>query len=198
MPVDAVAAIIIAAGSSRRMGQPKQLLLLDGETLLQRAVRVAEEAGASPVLVVLGAHREQIESHVDRSALRIVLNPSWEGGMGTSIRAGLQALEGQAPDTSGVLLMVCDQPAVTAEHLGRMLDAFRQDPTTTIASIYANRRGVPAIFPQPAFTDLLGLRGDQGARGLLLDADRTVTEIKLERGELDIDLPEDLTHLHSS
>jgi molybdenum cofactor cytidylyltransferase len=198
MPMDSVAAIIVAAGSSSRLGQPKQLLMSDGERMLQRVVRMAKEAGASPVLVVLGAHREQIESHVDLSAVRIVLNPGWEEGMGTSIRAGLQALEEQAPKPSGVLLMVCDQPALTAEHLGRMLDAFRQDPQTTIASVYAYRRGVPAIFPQRAFADLLALRGDQGARGLLLEAGRTVTEITLESGELDIDLPADLNHLSSS
>jgi len=193
-----VAAIIIAAGSSSRLGQPKQLLIFEGETLLQRAIRIASEAGASPVLVVLGAHREQIESHVDLSAVRHVHNPSWEEGMGSSIRAGLQALKEQEPDTAGVLLMVCDQPAVTAEHLGQMFDAFRQDPTTTIASVYAKRRGLPAIFPQQAFAHLLALRGDQGARGLLLDMHRTVTEIPLERGELDIDRPEDLTGLRSS
>lgn len=198
MPVDQVAAIIIAAGSSSRLGQPKQLLVLKGETLLQRAIRVAKEAGASPVVVVLGAHREQIESQVDHSAVRIVHNLRWEEGMGTSIRAGLHALEEQAPNAAGVLLMVCDQPAVTSEHLIRMLDAFRQHPAATIASVYASRRGVPAIFPQQAFVDLLALRGDRGARGLLLGRDRTVTEIPLEGGEMDIDRPEDLARLSGS
>jgi molybdenum cofactor cytidylyltransferase len=198
MPMNEVPAIIIAAGSSSRLGQPKQLLVLDGETLLQRAIRVAKEAGASPVLGVLGSHREQIESQVDLSEVSAVLNPAWEQGMATSIRAGVQALEQQAPKPGGLLLMVCDQPSVTAEHLGRMLHAFRQDPTRTIASVYAARRGVPAIFPQFAFPDLLALRGDRGARGLLLNPNRSVTEIPLEHGEFDIDRPEDLARLSSS
>ena len=93
MPMKRVAAIIIAAGSSSRLGQPKQLLALDGEMLLQRTVRIAREAGAAPVLVVLGAHREEIEARVDLSGTSIVLNRDWEEGMASSIRAGVEALD---------------------------------------------------------------------------------------------------------
>ena len=88
-----VAAVIIAAGSSSRLGQPKQLLVFEGEILLQRAIRIAREAGTSRVLVVLGAHRQQIEDRVDLSDVEIVVNPDWEEGMASSIRAGTQALD---------------------------------------------------------------------------------------------------------
>jgi len=188
--------VIIAAGSSSRLGQPKQLLVLNGEALLQRAIRNAHEAGASPVIVVLGAHREQIQSEVDFSKAGIVVNRGWEEGMASSIRAGVDELQ-KAPDVPGVLLMLCDQPAVTAEHLGRMISAFRQNPANAIASVYSGKRGIPAIFPREAFPDLLALRGDQGARGLLSAPSRTVTEIALDGGELDIDRPEDLARLQS-
>ncbi|WP_109488173.1 nucleotidyltransferase family protein [Occallatibacter savannae] len=190
-----VAAVIIAAGASRRLGQPKQLLTLNGETLLARCIRTARAACAGPVFVVLGAHRHQIETQVDLSAANIVVNDSWEQGMASSITAGVQALMEHEPDATGVLLLVCDQPAVTPEHLGRMFRAFRQNPTNVIASTYAGKRGIPAIFPAQAFQDLLALRGDQGARRLLAEADRSVAEIPLEGGELDIDSPEDASRL---
>jgi molybdenum cofactor cytidylyltransferase len=196
MRMNSVAAVIIAAGSSSRLGQPKQLLVLNGEALLQRAICNAHEAGASPVIVVLGAHREQIQSEVDFSKAGIVVNRGWEEGMASSIRAGVDELQ-KAPDVPGVLLMLCDQPAVTAEHLGRMISAFRQNPANAIASVYSGKRGIPAIFPREAFPDLLALRGDQGARGLLSAPSRTVTEIALDGGELDIDRPEDLARLQS-
>ena len=198
MPMKRVAAVIIAAGSSSRLGQPKQLLTLDGEMLLQRTVRIAHEAGAAPLLVVLGAHREEIEARVDFSGTSIVLNRDWEEGMASSIRAGVEALEQDATEAEGVLLMVCDQPRLTAEHLSRMLERFRETGTIAVASVYEGKRGIPAIFPRQAFSELLALRGDKGARGLLSDPHRKVLEIALEGGEVDIDRPEDISHLRAS
>ncbi|MBS1802056.1 MAG: nucleotidyltransferase family protein [Acidobacteria bacterium] len=196
MPTPSVPAVIIAAGSSSRLGQPKQLLVFKGETLLQRAIRIAHEAGAAPIFVVLGAHHSQIESGLDPSAI-VVTNPEWQQGMATSIRAGIHALDIKEPQPAGVLLLLCDQPAVTPDHLRRMLTAFQRDPVTAVASVYAGRRGIPALFPRNAFPDLLGLRGDHGARGLLADPERAVIEVPLENGELDIDRPEDLAHLRA-
>ena len=197
MPVNSVAAVIIAAGKSSRLGQSKQLLVLEGETLLQRAIRIAHEAGAKPVLVVLGAHREEIEARVDFAGSNIVVNPNWEEGMASSIRAGVEELA-EEPGCSGVLLMICDQPRVTPEHLGRMIDASRQSETSAVASVYAGKRGIPAIFPRQAFAELLALRGDKGASRLLSEPDREVIEISLDGGEVDIDRPEDLSHLRAS
>ena len=195
--MNSVPALVIAAGSSSRLGQPKQLLVLDGETLLQRAIRIACESGASPVLVVLGAHLEQIEPGIDRSQATVVVNSGWEEGMASSIRLGIQALEAESPQAAGVLFMICDQPAVSAEHLRLLLASFRQDPATPVASVYAGKRGIPAIFPRPAFPSLLALRGDQGARRLLADPNRNVIELALDGGGLDIDRPEDLPRLRS-
>ena len=197
MPVNRVAAVIIAAGTSSRLGQPKQLLMLEGETLLQRAIRIAHKAGARPVLVVLGAHRDEIEAQVDFAGSNIVVNPNWEEGMASSIRAGVEALA-EETGCSGVLLMICDQPRVTPEHLGRMIDAFQQSETSAIASVYAGKRGIPAIFPRQAFAELLALRGDKGASRLLSEPDRQVVGIVLDGGEMDIDRPEDLSHLRAS
>ena len=192
-----VAAVIIAAGSSSRLGQPKQLVVFNGETLLQRSIRIARQAGATPVFVVLGAHREQIDSAVDFSDASVVVNERWEEGMASSIRIAIKSLQEQAPFAMGVLLMICDQPAVTLEHLQHMLTAFGKDNSVAIASVYAGKRGIPAIFSRDAFADLLALRGDRGARGLLSDPNRKVIEVALENGDLDIDLPSDLARLRS-
>lgn len=188
-------AVIVAAGSSSRLGQPKQLLIFDGEPLLQRAIRIAHEAGASPVLVVLGAHHDAIEAAIDFGSAKIVINSGWSEGIAGSIRAGIGAVERENPDSAGVLLMLCDQPRLTAEHLRKMIEEFVGVQDSAISSVYAGKRGIPAIFPRKAFGDLLALHGNTGARALLADPARRVIEIPLEGGEVDIDRPEDLIAL---
>lgn len=190
-----IAAVVVAAGSSSRLGQPKQLLMVDGEPMLQRAIRLAGEAGASPLLAVLGAHQEMIERGVDFTAARIVVNHGWQEGIASSIRAGIEALRGEVPDAPGVMLLASDQPRVTAQHLRRMIVRFAQSQGAAVASFYAGTRGVPAIFPRTAFPDLMALHGDKGARGLLQRPPWPVEEVPFEGGEVDIDRPEDLANL---
>jgi molybdenum cofactor cytidylyltransferase len=188
-----VAAIIVAAGSSSRLGQPKQLIVIEGEPLLQRAIRCAREAGALPVFVVLGAHRDLIQTSVNFGAAKIVLNDEWEEGLASSIRAGVHAVQAEAPFAEGLLLMTCDQPRVTEEHLKRLIQmSYAQSAPTAIASSYEGTRGIPAIFPRQAIADLLALRGDKGARTLLAKPPWPVISIQLAGGEIDIDSPEDL------
>jgi molybdenum cofactor cytidylyltransferase len=189
-----VAAIIVAAGASSRLGQPKQLVLVDGEPLLQRAIRCAGEAGAMPVFVVLGAYRERIEKALELCDVTVIPNANWEEGLASSIRVGVKAAG--AVGVAGVLLMTCDQPRVTVEHLRMMIEKFGSELNPVlIASTYAGIRGTPAIFPRTMFADLMGLRGDKGARGLLAKTSLPLMEIPLEGGEVDIDWPEDLASL---
>ena len=107
--------IILAAGASRRMGQPKQLMLWKGETLISRIVRVALEVKCGPVVVVLGAHSEEIEKEIANASVSIAINDSWELGMGTSLNRGLHEVEKIAPEASAIVLLVADQPYVTKE-----------------------------------------------------------------------------------
>lgn len=174
-----IAAVILAAGASTRLGEPKQLVIFGGETLLERAVRTAREAACTPAVVVLGANAERIRERCDLRNALVVLNQAWQEGMASSIRVGVGALGN--PD--GVVLMTCDQPAVTAEHL-RALMATGE----VAASAYAGRRGVPAYFPPASFPALTALRGDTGARDLL----RSALAISLAGGEVDVDTAEDL------
>jgi CTP:molybdopterin cytidylyltransferase MocA len=176
------AAVVLAAGASTRLGEPKQLVRLAGETLLERAVRTAREAGCSPVVVVLGAEAEQIAEECDLSDAVVVVNEEWSEGMASSIRVGVGALQ----DADGVVLMTCDQPAVSAAHLRALMKTG-----AATASVYAGRRGVPAYLPASSFAQLLELRGDVGARELLRGADA----VELANGELDVDTAEDLERL---
>jgi molybdenum cofactor cytidylyltransferase len=173
------AAVVLAAGASARLGEPKQLAVVGGERLLERAVRVVREAGCSPVVVVLGAAAETIRAECDLGDARVVVNEAWGEGMGASVRAGV----GAVGDAEGVAVMTCDQPAVTAEHLLVLMATGE-----VTASGYAGRRGVPAYFPAGMFEELMELKGDAGARELLREA----RVVELTGGELDVDTAEGL------
>ncbi len=188
-----VPAIVLAAGASRRLGRPKQLVEFRGETLLERAVRIAAESGAAPVIAVLGAHAEEIRASVPLPIATVVINGEWQSGMASSIRAGLRILE---PDAPGVLLLACDQPRLGVSHLRSLLASFETGNSAAIvASVYRGTRGVPAVFPRSAFARLNALDGDKGARSILLDPHCELVEVKLEGGEIDIDSPADLAFL---
>ena len=177
-----IPALILAAGASRRLGRPKQLVLHQGSTLLRRAVAAASPC--SPILVVTGCQAEAMAAELQGLAVTIVPNPDWEEGMASSIRAGLGAL----PEGSeGVLLLVCDQPDLDAALVGRILAAWHGAP---VACAYAGVRGIPALLPAAAFPRLLALRGDRGARDLLKGAD--VVEVPFPEGAWDVDEPGDL------
>lgn len=148
-----VAAIILAAGASRRLGQPKQLLVYEGETLLERASRLASEAGASPVITVLGAYFIEICAAIPQGDSICVLNDKWEQGIASSIHAGLHALDAIAPKSPGVLLMTCDQPRLTAAHLRALLKAFKKQGGHGIAaSTYAGTLGSQRFSRATPFT----------------------------------------------
>jgi molybdenum cofactor cytidylyltransferase len=191
-----VAAIVLAAGASRRLGQPKQLLMHGGETLLERAIRLAGEAGAAPVLAVLGANREVILAAINLSGAVCVINSNWEKGIATSIYAGLKSLDALLPHVNALLILSCDQPRLTADHLGVLTETFAvQAEPSIVASAYAGVVGIPAIFPRLVFPHLSALRGDQGARAILAQPPCPLTSVPFPGGEVDIDQPVDLAHL---
>lgn len=173
------AAIILAAGASTRLGKPKQLLMLEGENLLERSLRMASRAGYSPVVIVLGSSAQLISERSRLTGSEVIVNEDWETGLSTSIKKGVQSLQ----NVDGAVIMTCDIPAVTVHHL----QALGETGAIT-ASSYQNKRGVPAYFPRSSFPDLLQLNGDKGAWELL----QTAHTIDLPSGELDIDTVHDL------
>jgi len=188
-----IPALILAAGGSRRLGQPKQLLMLRGETLIERAIRMAGEAGAAPVIAALGAHFVDIVASIALDNVILSINDQWEKGIASSIHAGLETIDVVATGASGVLILGCDQPRLTAAHLRAMIEAFTAHQRAAIvASAYAGIHGAPAIFPRSAFADLFALKGDKGARALLVNPPCRVIALAFDGGEVDIDEPGDL------
>lgn len=195
-----VPAIVLAAGGSTRLGQPKQLLRLPafgGETLIDHAINLAIAAGVAPIFVVLGADADAIQRQSQLRECIVIRNEAWKEGMASSIRQGVAAVMGNAPDASGAMVLVCDQPALSADHLRALLNAHRADPKSIAASRYAGRAGVPVVFPRALFPALLELRGDQGARAMLQQSGLTIHPVEFPEGEWDIDSTEDLQRLES-
>ncbi len=195
-----VPAILLAAGASTRLGQPKQLLRLPvfgGKTLLDHAVALARAAGAVPIFVVLGAHAEEIHLECELLDCSVVHNEAWTEGMASSLRVGIAAVLDSAPAATGTLVLVCDQPGLSGEHLRSLLGAHNADANRIVASRYAGRRGVPAVFRRALFASLRELRGDEGARALLQHAEAAVHALDFPGGELDLDSPEDLERLQA-
>lgn len=190
-----VGALVLAAGGSRRLGRPKQLLALGGEPLVHRAARLALEAGATPVWVVLGADGGAVRAAVADLPVRCVYNAEWEEGVASSIRSGVVAAGAWEPAPTALLVLLVDQPRVDAPLLERLLAEHRAAPGRRVACAYGGGLGVPALFPAADFQALGRLRGDRGARALLRDAREAVIAVPFPGGEVDVDRPEDAAEL---
>ena len=188
------AAIVLAAGASTRLGQPKQLVLFQGESLLRHAVKLALAVNASPVLVVLGAHLEKCRAVLVDLPITILENADHATGMGSGLQLGIAALTTFKPGPERVLLLACDQPLLQPSHLQQLLRA----PTASgiAAAGYNGRTGVPAVFSQEHFPALASVTGDQGARTLLRTL--SVTQVSMPEAAIDIDIPQDLQALATS
>ena len=183
-----IAAALLAAGESRRLGQPKQLIQLAGESLLRRSARLALEAGCSPVFVVLGFAAERMWPELEGLAVQVLTNPEWAEGMASSLRCGVEAAK--VAGGEGVLLLVCDQPRLSVGHLRMLLDRHHQPGSLLTASRYGDRVGVPAVFSAELFPELLDIKGDRGARQVIERHRDAVQIVDCPDGTLDVDSPE--------
>ena len=184
--------VLLAAGESSRLGQPKQLLRLGQQTLLRRAATEALALGRGPVVVVLGAEAERLQAELAGLRLQVCINEEWKEGMGSSIRAGVEACLASEPETSRILIMLCDQPAVDRNALAHLLALHEEAGCPVTACAVEGRVQAPAVFEARLFGRLLQLRGDQGARELLRGGEIPVALVDLPQAALDVDRPEDL------
>jgi molybdenum cofactor cytidylyltransferase len=188
------ATIILAAGNSSRLGKPKQLILFNGTTLLQNAVKAALDASSGPVLVVEGYKNYSLPGH---SRLKKVSNPEWENGMGSSLKLGLTTVENRfKPDQ--LLVLLSDQPFINSDLIKNLIVAREKNDTPIVASYYNNAPGVPVIFDRSIFKMVQNMSDKEGAKKILLAHPEMVSLVKFDAGKIDIDTPEDLIALQQS
>ncbi len=187
-----LAAIVLAAGGSSRLGQPKQLIHHKGEALIQRAVRLARGVCDQGVVTVLGAHADRLESLLQGAGSQIIRNELWQAGLASSLSLGLSQI---SPPAEAVLLMLCDQPQLSRVDISRLTEAWRAEPERPVAAKYNGVLGAPAIVPLALTAELLkSLSGDSGA-GVWLRGRGDVRPVSMQNAALDLDTPDDLTKL---
>jgi len=173
--------LILAAGRSSRLGSPKQLLELDGKTLLQKAIGTALEV-SERVGVILGANREKILSTIEHFHVEFIFK-------------GINFLEQNKKESNAAIIMLCDQPYVDAVLLKKIIENFEQSGKPIIACQYDNHPAVPALFDISFFEKLKNLKGDQGAKPLIMNHLRQADFILFEKGKIDVDTKEDYERL---
>ena len=190
-----IAALILAAGESSRMGTPKATLAYRGRTFLELIVTTLREAGLDRIVVVLGHQSEEIQRQVKIEHALVVVNPGYRSGQTSSLQAGLRALAADDPDA--VLLCLVDHPAVSAATVKRVVGSFGQQQAPVVIPTYHGRRGHPVLIGRQLFDELLGLTRDAGADSVVRKY-RPVAkfvEVDDEGVILDVDDPESYRRL---
>ena len=187
--------LILAAGQSKRLGSPKQLLSFHGETLISKVTDLASGLGKFPVICVLGAYADEVRNAIRDTEIHLVWNDDWEEGMASSIRMGVNELRHRFPTVDGIMILVCDQPFLDREIIENLLSAQAQSGLPAAAACYQGKLGTPALFHQSLFPGLIELKGDKGARLLLEGIREQVSQVHFDAGSVDIDSKEDYQRL---
>lgn len=173
-----VAGVILAAGESRRLGRPKQLLDYRGSPLIAHVVRSALDSGLGSVTVVLGANEAKIREAVDLSETSVVSNPDFADGQSTSVAAALSSI---GPGVDGVLFLLGDQPGVTSDVIDAVVEAFDGGPQRIVMPSWQGVPANPVLFGRGHFAELSGLDGDEGARSIVRRLRESVVLVPVDR-----------------
>ena len=188
--------ILLAAGNSTRMGSPKQLLLYQGKTLLERIVDTSLQVfDNNKIILVLGANHSEIAFQIKDKITLISVNEEWESGMASSIKSGLQTLLNHLSEMERCFISVCDQPYLSSEVFIEMLKLADYSSKEIIAAKYAGTIGVPVLFSKKYFKKLLHLSGEQGAKKIIQQNMDDVNIFTFDEGAIDIDTPSDYENL---
>ncbi|MFZ0128421.1 MAG: nucleotidyltransferase family protein [Candidatus Dormiibacterota bacterium] len=191
------AGVILAAGASRRMGEPKQLLPVRGRPLLETALAAACDSQLDEVLVVLGAHADEIRRSVRLGRARVVVNPDHAQGMSTSLKAGIAAL---GNNVARVVVILGDQPDITAEVVDRLLDTQTASGLPAAALSFDGLLHPPVVLARQLWGDVEALEGDVGCRALVRAHPEIVAAVAADRPgghPVDIDTREDFERLEA-
>jgi len=188
----AVFAAVLAAGESQRFGRSKMCESMQGETLVRRAARLAREVCGDRSILVVGHEGAAVSAAAGDAPQFVIVNDRYEEGIGGSIALAAKAVSHVA---DGLLLLLADQPLVTAEHLRALVSEWHGEDDVIVATAFSGTMGPPVLFPRGAFAALGELTGDQGAKALLQNSKFDVTTISFEDAAIDIDTPSDLEKL---
>jgi molybdenum cofactor cytidylyltransferase len=187
-----IAILLLAAGSSSRLGRSKQLLSITGQPLLLKSVKAAIESGIKNITVVLGANEQAHREVITDAGVQVVVNTAWKKGMGNSLKVGLSYLLQQTPKAEAVITMVCDQPLINSDQLLKLVFEYESSESTIVASFYQGVAGVPVLFDRTLFSELLSMSDETGAKKILQEHPHLVKTVPFPGGEIDIDTEDDL------
>ncbi len=187
--------LVMAAGASKRLGQPKQFVKYKGESLIRRIAREAIKSNIGNITIVTGFNHDAIVKEIHDLEVNIFFNPQWEEGLGASIRNGLNHILKKTPDTNAILLTMVDQPFVDAEHLSKLVNAYDASRPMIIASAYSGTFGVPVLIDSFYFEMMKELKGDEGGKKIFVNYLKDIVEIPFIAGAIDIDEETDLKTL---
>jgi molybdenum cofactor cytidylyltransferase len=187
-----VGAVLLAAGSGRRFGAAKQIVLVDGLPMVRRTAMAAINADLAPVIVVIGAHGDTVRPCLAGLPVHIAENLDWASGMGGSLALGVRMALTQAPMLPALLVLLADQPGIGAADIRAMVEAYARVPDRIQAARCEDHLGPPCLFPHAYFDELASTAGPYGARGLLERHAAAVDTLELTSAAFDIDTPADL------
>lgn len=190
MTNEEIGILILAAGSSSRMGISKQMLPVDGISLLGKTITTALQTGYKNVVVVLGSNADEHRIAANEFPVTTILNHEWRKGLGTSVKAGVRYFKNQ-PLVKGVVILVCDQPKLTSGVILDLIAKQKQTNQSIVASRYGGTLGVPALFMSDYFDAVLTLQDDHGAKRIILQHQDHASVIDFPSGEIDLDTRED-------
>ena len=179
--------ILLAAGSSSRMGQSKQLLKVNGNSLLYQSAKAVADCEATITLVVLGDNALNHKLTINTLPVEVAENEVWHKGIGNSLKFGLSYLLKKKPQLKAVLVCVCDQPLLSTEHLQNIISTAKNCEESIVASYYSTTAGVPGLFKSIFFDQLLSIQDQDGAKSIVQKNLNKVKTVDFPGGEIDLD-----------
>ena len=187
--------VILAAGSSSRLGFPKQNFEVNDKSLLQNVIQEAQKTSVPEIVVVLGANAETIQAKTNFGETNFVINPNWQSGLSSSIICGLDYLLEKEPNLDYVVFLVCDQPYLKASNIQAIVEEFYLNHQPIVASDYEGIQGTPALFTSCFFGEIRKLKGDRGAMSIIKNYTEKVALVPFQDGIFDVDTAADIEKL---